>query len=247
MRDVLAAGAAAGRGGRSAGARMRRKFSLRIDARRLVVRRWRFRGGICPISTARAGLDHRLAAPRRSAKGDAMVLTHVGQAVLATDDAAVALNTALMGDGAVIHVADGRCHRAADPSVFVAIGRHAEFGVHRARWSWSSKGAQATLDRKPRRRRRRRLSGQRRARDWSSATMRRSTTSRSTRDGDGAACRQRSLATSARTCASTPSRSTAAARGAQPEFPALCRRGHARRHPRRQPAAAASSTPTPRC
>ncbi len=35
------------------------------------------------------------------AKGDALVTTHVGK-TFATDDAAVALNTALMGDGAVI-------------------------------------------------------------------------------------------------------------------------------------------------
>jgi Fe-S cluster assembly protein SufD len=38
------------------------------------------------------------------AKGDALVAAHVGK-VFETDDAAVALNTALMGDGAVIHVA----------------------------------------------------------------------------------------------------------------------------------------------
>jgi Fe-S cluster assembly protein SufD len=40
------------------------------------------------------------------AGGDPLVLACVGK-VTATDDAAVALNTAFMGDGAVIHVADG--------------------------------------------------------------------------------------------------------------------------------------------
>ncbi len=40
------------------------------------------------------------------AKGDALVAEHVGQ-TFATDDVAVALNTALMGDGAVIQVAKG--------------------------------------------------------------------------------------------------------------------------------------------
>ena len=40
------------------------------------------------------------------AKGDARVTQHLGQ-VIATDDAALALNTALMGDGALIHVAAG--------------------------------------------------------------------------------------------------------------------------------------------
>jgi Fe-S cluster assembly protein SufD len=40
------------------------------------------------------------------AKGDALVGAHVGK-VFATDDVAVALNTALMGDGAVIRIAEG--------------------------------------------------------------------------------------------------------------------------------------------
>jgi Fe-S cluster assembly protein SufD len=40
------------------------------------------------------------------AKGDALIAAHVGKTI-ATDDAAVALNTALMGDGAVVHVAEG--------------------------------------------------------------------------------------------------------------------------------------------
>ena len=40
------------------------------------------------------------------AKGDALVAAHIGN-TFETDDAAVALNTALMGDGAVIHVAAG--------------------------------------------------------------------------------------------------------------------------------------------
>ena len=45
------------------------------------------------------------------AKGDALVAAHVGK-VFETDDVAVALNTALMGDGAVIHVAaDTRLER----------------------------------------------------------------------------------------------------------------------------------------
>jgi Fe-S cluster assembly protein SufD len=39
-------------------------------------------------------------------KGDARAAQHIGK-VFATDDVAVALNTALMGDGAVIHVAAG--------------------------------------------------------------------------------------------------------------------------------------------
>jgi Fe-S cluster assembly protein SufD len=40
------------------------------------------------------------------AKGDTLIGKHVGK-TFETDDVAVALNTALMGDGAVIHIADG--------------------------------------------------------------------------------------------------------------------------------------------
>ena len=39
-------------------------------------------------------------------KGDPLVAAHVGQ-TFATDDVAVALNTALMGDGAVIRISAG--------------------------------------------------------------------------------------------------------------------------------------------
>ncbi len=39
-------------------------------------------------------------------KGDARVVAHVGKTI-ATDDVAVALNTALMGDGAVVHISAG--------------------------------------------------------------------------------------------------------------------------------------------
>ena len=53
------------------------------------------------------------------AKGDALVAAHVGKTI-ATDDAAVALNTALMGDGAVIHIADGATLKRPIHLVFAA-------------------------------------------------------------------------------------------------------------------------------
>jgi Fe-S cluster assembly protein SufD len=53
------------------------------------------------------------------AKGDPLVAGYVGK-VFETDDAAVALNTALMGDGAVIHVAAGAVLRRPIHLVFVS-------------------------------------------------------------------------------------------------------------------------------
>lgn len=55
------------------------------------------------------------------AKGDALVAGHVGK-VFDTDDAAVALNTALMGDGVVIKVAAGTELKRPIHLVFVAGG-----------------------------------------------------------------------------------------------------------------------------
>jgi Fe-S cluster assembly protein SufD len=55
------------------------------------------------------------------AKGDALVAAHVGK-VFGTKDPVVALNTALMGDGAVIHIAAGT---KAKPIVLVFIGTQA--------------------------------------------------------------------------------------------------------------------------
>jgi Fe-S cluster assembly protein SufD len=53
------------------------------------------------------------------AKGDALVAQHVGK-TFATDDAAVALNTALMGDGAVIRIDDGAAIKRPIHIVFAA-------------------------------------------------------------------------------------------------------------------------------
>ncbi len=55
------------------------------------------------------------------AKGDALVGTHVGK-VIESKDAAVALNTALMGDGAVIRIAAGASIARPLHLIFVATG-----------------------------------------------------------------------------------------------------------------------------
>lgn len=54
------------------------------------------------------------------AAGDALVMQHIGK-TFATDDAAVALNTALMGDGAVIRVAKGTKIKRPFHLVFAAV------------------------------------------------------------------------------------------------------------------------------
>jgi Fe-S cluster assembly protein SufD len=60
------------------------------------------------------------------ARGDALVTSHVGK-VVPTNDAAVALNTALMGDGAVIRIAAGAAIARPIHLVFVATGPASTF------------------------------------------------------------------------------------------------------------------------
>ena len=117
----------------------------------------------CPISPAlEPGLTIRSMAQALAA-GDPLVAGHLGK-VVPTDDVAVALNTAFMDDGAVIHVAAGARARAADPSRLRqfrragGLGLHALAGRHRARRA----GDAGREPRGPGRRRG--LSGQRRAR-----------------------------------------------------------------------------------
>lgn len=80
------------------------KIFVGIDCRRLVFIDGAFVAELSDL-TAEPGLTIGSMA-EALAKGDALVAAHVGR-VFETDDAAVALNTALMGDGAVIHVAAG--------------------------------------------------------------------------------------------------------------------------------------------
>ena len=76
----------------------------------------------CPISTKlEPGLEVRSLAQALAA-GDPLVAAHLGKVVPADGDGAVALNTALMSDGAVIRVAAGATVERPIHLVFVAAG-----------------------------------------------------------------------------------------------------------------------------
>jgi Fe-S cluster assembly protein SufD len=80
------------------------KIFAALDCRRLVFADGAFVPELSDL-TPEAGLTIASMAEALAA-GDALVSAHVGR-TFETDDAAVALNTALMGDGAVVHIADG--------------------------------------------------------------------------------------------------------------------------------------------
>jgi Fe-S cluster assembly protein SufD len=88
-----------------------------IDCRRLVFVDGAFVPELSDLS-AEPGLTIGSMA-QALAKGDALVAAHVGKTFV-TDDAAVALNTALMGDGAVIKVAAGTTLKRPIHLVFAA-------------------------------------------------------------------------------------------------------------------------------
>lgn len=75
-----------------------------LDCRRLVFIDGAFAPGLSDL-TAEPGLTISSMAEALT-KGDALIAIHVGK-TFETDDAAVALNTALMGDGAVIRISAG--------------------------------------------------------------------------------------------------------------------------------------------
>ena len=76
----------------------------------------------CPTSPDLSpGLTIRSLAQALAA-GDPLVAAHLGKVVPADGDGAVALNTALMGDGAVIHVATGATVARPLHLVFAATG-----------------------------------------------------------------------------------------------------------------------------
>ena len=64
------------------------------------------------------------------AAGDALVAEQLGKVVPADREGVVALNTALMRDGAVIHVAKGATVERPIHLVFAATGEQAGLGVH---------------------------------------------------------------------------------------------------------------------
>ncbi len=100
MRDALPLAAPPDAAGKSK-AKDAGKVFASVDCRRLVFVDGAFVAELSDL-TAELGLTIGSMAVAL-AKGDALVAAHVGK-VFETEDAAVALNTALMGDGAVIHV-----------------------------------------------------------------------------------------------------------------------------------------------
>jgi Fe-S cluster assembly protein SufD len=93
-----------------ADAKMRAKNAGRVladlDGRRIVFVDGSFVPELSDLANLEAGLTIRSMA-RALAEGDPEVTGHLGKVVAAENDVAVALNTAFMGDGAVIHVAAG--------------------------------------------------------------------------------------------------------------------------------------------
>jgi Fe-S cluster assembly protein SufD len=93
------------------------KLLAGVDCRRLVFADGAFVPELSDLSPE-AGLTIGSLA-EALAKGDAMVAGHIGK-TFATEDVAVALNTALMGDGAVIQIAKGAEIKRPVHLVFVA-------------------------------------------------------------------------------------------------------------------------------
>jgi Fe-S cluster assembly protein SufD len=91
-----------------------------VECRRLVVVDGAFVAELSDLAGLEAGLTIGSMAAALAA-GDAAVLEHLGK-VVATDDPALALNTALMGDGAVIRIAPGVHIDRPIQLVFVASG-----------------------------------------------------------------------------------------------------------------------------
>src|SRR6187397_924397 len=91
-----------------------------IDSRRLVFVDGAFAPELSDLTKLETGLAIRPMA-QALAGNDALATKHLGK-VFATDDVAVALNTAFMGDGVVIHVAAGAAVERPIHLVFAASG-----------------------------------------------------------------------------------------------------------------------------
>jgi Fe-S cluster assembly protein SufD len=91
-----------------------------IEARRVVFVDGALVPELSDLSSLEAGLTIRSMAQALAA-GDRDLLAHLGR-IVPTDDVAVALNTAFMGDGAVIHVAQGAALVQPIHLVFVNAG-----------------------------------------------------------------------------------------------------------------------------
>lgn len=94
-----------------------------IEGRRIVFVDGAFVPELSDLADLEAGLSIRSMA-QALATGEAQLLAHLGK-VVPTNDVAVALNTAFMGDGALIHVAPGMALARPIHLVFVNVGREA--------------------------------------------------------------------------------------------------------------------------
>ena len=92
-----------------------------MDARRLVFVDGAFVPDMSDLAKLEPGLEMRSMAQALAA-GDPLIAAHLGKVVSADGDSAVALNTALMSDGAVIRVAAGATVERPIHLVFVAAG-----------------------------------------------------------------------------------------------------------------------------
>jgi Fe-S cluster assembly protein SufD len=93
-----------------------------MDARRIVFVDGRFVAELSDLAGLSAGLSIRSMA-QALAGGDPLVADRLGKVVPADREGVVALNTALMGDGAVIHVAKGATLERPIHLVFAATGQ----------------------------------------------------------------------------------------------------------------------------
>jgi Fe-S cluster assembly protein SufD len=92
-----------------------------IEARRIVFVDGAFVPELSDLADLEAGLSIRSMA-QALATGDPQLMAHIGK-VVPTSDIAVALNTAFMGDGAIIHVAPGMALARPLHLVFVNVGK----------------------------------------------------------------------------------------------------------------------------
>jgi Fe-S cluster assembly protein SufD len=133
--------------GPDAGSKLRAKMAgslvAGVDARRIVFAE----GGFVPELSDLTGLEHGLSITSLAqalAQGDADVMVRLGAPGPAESDVAAALNTAFMGDGAVIRVADGAALARPIHLVFSHGGDKATIAFTRS-LVVVGKGAQVTL------------------------------------------------------------------------------------------------------
>ena len=118
------------------------RCSPRIEARRIVFVDGSFVPELSDLAGLEAGLTIRSMASALAA-GDPQVVTRLGQ-IVPTPDIAVALNTAFMGDGAVINVAPGVALARPIHLIFVNAGREPAAAFLRS-LATIGKGARAML------------------------------------------------------------------------------------------------------